>query len=107
MQGVQEVRQTIQRPVTDTPENKIDLTAYKKLFLRVADHYSKGTFVIDERNRAIVYSLFLYFLKQPGSLDIQKGLWICRSGRYREIYADVYFQQVHANFTKGVPSVCV
>ncbi len=58
------------------PVNKVDLIPYKKLFIQVADYYSKGTFVIDTRNKDIIQSLFLYFLKQPGPLDTRKGLWL-------------------------------
>lgn len=59
-----------------TTTNEIDLTAYKRRFLKVAAQSTRGIFQIDDRNREIVRSLFLYFLGQPGPLDTDKGLWL-------------------------------
>lgn len=59
-----------------TTTNEIDLTAYKRRFLKVASRSTRGSFQIDDRNREIVRSLFLYFLGQPGPLDTGKGLWL-------------------------------
>lgn len=76
MEGVLKARQAIERRPTEKSSSKIDLDSYKKLFCEISSAKTGGVFVIDQRNKSIVLDIFLYFLNQPGNLDLKKGLWI-------------------------------
>lgn len=73
MQGVKEAREQIQGK---SNMEAIDLVAYKRYFLKIAEKTTRGVFKVDERNREIVGALFNYFMGVPGSLDLDKGLWL-------------------------------
>lgn len=76
MQGVREIRNQIGQCGTEASNASGDLVPYKRHFLDVADKCTEGRFKVDERNKRVVSDLFLYFLGQPGILDLRKGLWL-------------------------------
>lgn len=76
MEGIKEVRQAIIHQNTEKIDPIVDLVPYKRIFMDVAKKCTGGRFDVNERNKNIVNDLFLYFLRQPGNLDIRKGLWL-------------------------------
>lgn len=87
----------IKRPEAIIQASKVDLRDHKMLFMKIANRYTNGSFVIDDRNKAIVQAMFLYFLNQPGSLDRRKGLWIAGpvgTGKSTLMYIFSKFMQI-------------
>lgn len=82
---MEQIKQIIQRrkEIIQKQDNfsHEEITVLKNEFMKSANSFvSKNdvnaNFVIDERNKQIVSSLFDYFIKIPGEYDIKKGIWM-------------------------------
>lgn len=73
---------------------------YGNAFVKKTD--PKMSFELDHRNAKVILNLWNYFLKKPGELDLNKGIWLMGTpGTGKSALINIFSQFLRAEFRRG------